>query len=113
MPLLPQYFLSQGKKRADPVGDRVCTASRSASVGLLEFRPAMRSWLTVTAVAALGAALLTSISAATSVPYLRAVSLHNRHVVAVFTLGDLAADHIAVASSPQTQANGAFVQANV
>ncbi len=80
---------------------------------MLEFRPAVRSWLTVTMVAALGAALLTSISTATSVPYLRAVSVHNRHVVAVFTLGDLAPDHIAVASSPQTQANGAFVRANV
>ena len=79
--------------------------------------PAVRNRSTIVTVAALAAALLASISAASSVPYLRSTVASRGHVVAVFTLGgtegNLAPDHIAVAVSPKTQADGSFVPANV
>jgi hypothetical protein len=65
------------------------------------------------AVAALGAALLTGVSSASSLPYLRSVAARDGHVVAVFDSGDLAPLYVAVASSPRTAISGAFVRANV
>src|SRR6266536_3045827 len=63
--------------------------------------------------AALGAAFLTGISAASSAPYLRSAAANRGHVVAVFTFGvadtDMTPGHIAVASKPAIQADGSFV----
>jgi hypothetical protein len=78
----------------------------------------MRVRLTVVASAALGASLLTGSVGAASVPYLRSAAPSRGHVVAVFTLGqaeigDVAPDHIAVATSAATQRDGSFVTANV
>jgi hypothetical protein len=77
----------------------------------------VRNRSTVVAVAALAAALLTSISAAASTPYLRSVAASRGHVVAVFSLGDTVGDvapgRIAVAVSPATQTDGSFVPAKV
>jgi hypothetical protein len=65
------------------------------------------------AVAALGVALLTGVSGAAPLPYLRSVGASGGHVVAVFDSGDLAPLHVAVASSPRTSLGGGFVRANV
>ena len=77
----------------------------------------MRNRSTIVAVAALTAALLTSISAAASAPYLRSAAASRGHVVAVFTVGgtegDAVQDHIAVAVSLATQADGSFLPAKV
>jgi hypothetical protein len=76
----------------------------------------VRNRSTIVAVAALAAALLTSISAAASAPYLRSAAASRGHVVAVFTLdaeGDAVADHIAVAVSLATQTDGSFLPAKV
>jgi hypothetical protein len=77
----------------------------------------VRKRSTIVAVAAVVAALLTSIAAAASAPYLRSAAASRGHVVAVFTLGgtegDVVAGHIAVAVSPATQADGSFVPAKV
>jgi len=64
--------------------------------------------------AALAATILTGVSAsASTLPYLRSVSAANRHVVAVFKLGDLAPGRILVATKAQTSLSGKFLQANV
>jgi hypothetical protein len=73
----------------------------------------MASRSTGIALAALGAALLIGVSAASSVPYLRSAGAHRGHVVVVFTLGDDAPGQLVVAVRPTTQTNGALVQANV
>ncbi len=76
----------------------------------------MRNRSTIVAVAALAAALLTGISAAASAPYLRSAAASRGHIVAVFTLdaeGDAVQDHIAVAVSLATQADGSFLPAKV
>jgi hypothetical protein len=65
------------------------------------------------AVAALGAALLTGVSDASSLPYLRLVGVRSGHVVAVFDAGDLVPLYVAVSSSPRTAITGGFVRANV
>jgi hypothetical protein len=80
---------------------------------LAKVRSPVRSRLSAAAVTALGAAVLTSLAGAASLPYLRSASSQRRHVVAVFTLGELAPSRIAVAVSSVTGANGAFVPANV
>ena len=81
------------------------------------FPRGMRRRSTALGLAALGAAvLLTGISTAASSVYLRSAKASRGHVVAVFSLGvagDLAPDHIAVASAPQIQANGSFVSRNL
>ena len=74
--------------------------------------------MTVLALLALGAALLTGISAAASSPALLSTAASRGHVVAVFTFGpgettDTAPKHIAAATRTATQPNGAFVAANV
>ena len=60
---------------------------------------------------------MTGISAAASAPYLRSAAASRGHVVAVFTLGgtegDAVQDHIAVAVSLATQADGSFLPAKV
>jgi hypothetical protein len=73
----------------------------------------MASRSTVAALAALGAALVTGLAAATPVPYLRSVTAHRGHVVAVFTLGELVPGKILVAAKPATGDGGAFLPANV
>ena len=78
----------------------------------------MRVRLTILAPVALGAALLTGISSASSSPYLSAAAASRGHVVAVFTIpgaesGDVAPDHIAVATRPAEQRDGSFVSTNV
>jgi hypothetical protein len=73
----------------------------------------MRSRITLAAVAALGAAGIATVSAAAPDPYLRSVAVKRSHVVAVFTLGELAPAHISVAARPGTSSNGAFLRANV
>jgi hypothetical protein len=77
----------------------------------------MRRQATALGLAALGAAVVIGVSAASSTPYLRSVAASRGHVVAVYTLGgaesDLRAGRIAVASRAATQADGSFVPANV
>jgi hypothetical protein len=66
------------------------------------------------AAAALAAAALTGVSAsASTLPYLRSVSASNRHVVAVFKLGDLSPGRFLVAVRPQTSLGGKFLHDNV
>jgi hypothetical protein len=82
------------------------------------FRVAVRVRLTVLALLALGAALLTAISAAASSPALLSTAASRGHVVAVFTFEpsespDMAPKHIAVATRTTTRLNGSFVPANV
>jgi hypothetical protein len=65
------------------------------------------------AVAVLAAALLPTLTAAATIPNLRSVSSHDRHVVALFALGDLAPGEIAIASNIQIGPDGAFRSASV
>jgi hypothetical protein len=64
-------------------------------------------------VAVLAAALLPALTAAATVPNLRVVSSRDRHVVALFALGDLAPGEIAIASDTRTGPDGAFRPASV
>jgi hypothetical protein len=66
--------------------------------------------------AALGAAFLTGMSAASSGTYLRSAAASRGHVVAVFTFGtdnDMTPGSIAVAAKSAIQADGSFVSTNV
>ena len=78
---------------------------------------AVRSRSTALGLAALGAAVLIGVSAASSAPYLRSTAASRGHVVAVYTLGgtdtEVTPRHIAVAARSATQADGSFVPANV
>jgi hypothetical protein len=65
------------------------------------------------AVVALGAALPVSVFGASPLPNLRSVGVSRGHVVAVFNVGDLTPLYVAVASSPRTEPNGAFVPSNL
>jgi hypothetical protein len=73
----------------------------------------MKSSHVLVAAAALGAALVTAASAASSVPYLRSATAANRHVIVVYSLGELAPGRLLVATRAQTQPNGRFVQSNI
>ena len=73
----------------------------------------MKSSQVLVAAAALGAAIVTAASAATSVPHIRSATTANRHVVVVYTLGDLIPGRLMVATRAQTAPNGKFVQSNV
>jgi hypothetical protein len=73
----------------------------------------MKSSQVLVAAAGLAAALVTAASAATSVPYLRSATAANRHVIVVYSLGELAPGRLLVATRAQTQPNGRFVQSNV
>jgi hypothetical protein len=68
---------------------------------------------TLAVVAAFGAAGIATVSAGAPAPYLRSVAVKRSHVVAAFTLGELAPGRISVASQPRTRPDGAFLQANV
>jgi hypothetical protein len=73
----------------------------------------VRSRFALGAVVALGAALIAGGSGAASLPYLRTVSVHQGHVVAVFSAGELAPLRLAVATSPRVGIGGAFPRTNV
>lgn len=73
----------------------------------------MKTSQVLVAAAALGAAIITAASAATSVPHIRSATTVNRHVVVVYTLGDLIPGRLVVATRAQTAPNGKFVQSNV
>jgi len=73
----------------------------------------MKTSQVLVATAAFGAAIVTAVSAASPVPYLRSATVTNRHVVVVYSLGDLAPGSVIVATRAQTRPNGRFVQANV
>jgi len=51
--------------------------------------------------------------AASPVPYLRSVAGQKGHVIAVFTLDELAPARISVATKPALQRDGSFIPANV
>ena len=73
----------------------------------------MKSSQVLLAAAALGAAFVTTVSAASSVPNLRSAVARNRHVVVVYSLGDLLPGRILVATRAQTAPNGKLLRANV
>jgi hypothetical protein len=73
----------------------------------------MKSSQVLLAAAALGAAFVTTVSAASSVPDLRSAVARNRHVVVVYSLGELLPGRILVATRARTQPNGKLLQANV
>jgi len=73
----------------------------------------MKSSQVLLAAAALGAAFVTTVSAASSVPNLRSAVARNRHVVVVYSLGDLLPGRILVATRAQTAPNGKLLKANV
>jgi hypothetical protein len=73
----------------------------------------MKSSQVLIAAAALSAAFATTVSAASSVPSLLSASARSRHVVVVYSLGDLTPGRILVATRATTGPNGRFVQANV
>ena len=73
----------------------------------------MKSSQVLLAAAALGAAFVTTVSAASSVPNLRSAVARNRHVVVVYSLGDLMPGRILVATRAQTAPNGKLLKANV
>ena len=73
----------------------------------------MKTSQVLVAAAALGAAITTAASAASSNPHIRSATAVRRHVVVVYTLGDLIPARLVVATRAQTGPNGKFVQANV
>jgi hypothetical protein len=73
----------------------------------------MKSSQVLVAAAALAAALVTAASTASSVPYLRTATTANRHVIVVYSLGELAPGRLLVATRAQTQPSGRFLESNV
>ena len=73
----------------------------------------MKTSQVLVAAAALGATIVTAASAASSVPYLRPATALHRHVVVVYTLGDLIPSRLVVATRAQTAPNGKFLQSNI
>lgn len=73
----------------------------------------MKTTKVLVAAAVLGAAIITAASAATSVPHIRSATTANRHVVVVYTLGELIPGRLVVAKRAQTMPSGKFVQSNV
>jgi hypothetical protein len=73
----------------------------------------MKTSQVLVAAAALGAAIVTAASAASPVPYLRSATTASRHVVVVYSIGELIPGRLLVAKRAQTTASGKFVQANV
>lgn len=74
----------------------------------------MKSSQVLLAAAALGAAFVTTVSAASSsVPNLLSATARSRHVVVVYSLGDLTPGRIIVATRAATEPNGKLVSANV
>jgi hypothetical protein len=73
----------------------------------------MKTSQVLVAAAALAAAIVTTASAASSVPYLRSATTVHRHVVVVYSLGDLVPGRLVVATKAQTGPNGKFLQSNI
>jgi len=73
----------------------------------------MKTTKVLVAAAVLGAAIITAASAATSVPHIRSATTANRHVVVVYTLGELIPGRLVVAKRAQTMPSGKFVQSNI
>ena len=73
----------------------------------------MKSSQVLLAAAALSAAFVTAVSAASRVPYLRSAVSSSRHVVVIYALGDLTPGRILVATRAQSLPNGKFVKANI
>jgi hypothetical protein len=73
----------------------------------------MKSSQMLIAAAALAAVIVTAASAASSAPYVRSATAVHRHVVVVYTLGDLIPSRLVVARRAQTAPNGRFVQTNI
>jgi hypothetical protein len=73
----------------------------------------MKTSQVLVAAAALGAAIVTAGSAASSAPYLRSATAVHRHVVVVYALGDLIPSRLVVATRAQTAPNGKFLQSNI
>ena len=73
----------------------------------------MKSSQVLLAAAVLGAAFVTTVSAASPVPYLRSALARTKHVVVVYTLGDLTPGRILVATRAGTERDGKFVRANI
>ena len=73
----------------------------------------MKTSQVLVAAAALAAAIVTAASAASSSPHIRSATAVRRHVVVVYTLGDLIPAQLVVATRAWTEPNGKFVQANV
>ena len=73
----------------------------------------MKSRKVLVAAAALGAAAMTAASAAPPLPYLRSATTAKRHVIVVYSIGELVPGRLLVATRAQTQENGRFVQSNV
>ena len=68
----------------------------------------------LTGAAVLGALIATGVSAASSAPSLRAVSVSHRHVIVVYRLpSDLAPGRVVVATRARTAPSGEFVKANI
>jgi len=73
----------------------------------------MKTSQVLVAAAALAAAIVTAASAASSDPYVRSATAVHRHVVVVYTLGELIPSRLVVATRAQTASNGKFVQSNI
>ena len=73
----------------------------------------MKTSQVLVAAAVLGAAIVTAASAVSPVPYLRSATASHRHVVVVYSLGELIPGRVVVATRAQRLPSGKFVQANV
>jgi len=73
----------------------------------------MKSSKVLLVAAALGATFVAAVSAASPVPYLRSAVAGNRHVVVIYSLGDLTPGRILVATRAQRLPSGKFVTANI
>jgi hypothetical protein len=73
----------------------------------------MKTSQVLVAAAALVATLITTASAVSSVPYLRSAMAAKRHVIVVYSLGELVPGRLLVGTRSQTQPSGRFVQSNV
>ena len=73
----------------------------------------MKTSKVLVAAAALVAAFANTVSATSPVPNLRSATARSRHVVVVYSLGELAPARILVATRATTEPNGRFVTANI
>jgi hypothetical protein len=73
----------------------------------------MKTSQVLVAAAALGAAIVTAASAASSQPHISSATAVRRHVVVVYTVGDLLPARLVVATRAQTMPNGKFVPSNI
>jgi hypothetical protein len=73
----------------------------------------MKSSQVLVAAAALAVAISTAASAASSGPNLRSATIAKRHVVVVYSLGELIPGSLVVATRAQTGPNGKFLKSNI